>query len=308
MIRPPVRVERWIKATWFRGLREPAGLRVGLELGHFVGDVDRWPYQGEKHALPLVSFATFAGERRALAHVEHVTALAFDVDEPLSTRAEIEARLAASMDLAWSFHTSYSSTADALRFRVLAPLSRPMRSDEHRATWPLLAAALARGGVRVDAVCKDPSRAFFVPVRPPSNIFEAGSLEGHELDVDAWLEVARAVREADHAERDAEAARRSPNRSMTGPALSPFERARRYVARLPHAIAGSRGHDATFRAALVAAVGFKLDDAAALEVLRNWNRGCKPAWTEAELARKVAQARANGRVPEGFLLDARRAS
>ena len=110
MIRPPVRVERWIKATWFRGLREPAGLRVGLELGHFVGDVDRWPYQGEKHALPLVSFATFAGERRALAHVEHVTALAFDVDEPLSTRAEIEARLAASMDLAWSFHTSYSSS------------------------------------------------------------------------------------------------------------------------------------------------------------------------------------------------------
>src|SRR5690349_10010841 len=60
---------------------------------------------------------------------------------------------------------------------------------------------------------------------------------------------------------------------------------------LPGAISGSRGHDATFRAACLL-VRFGVSDGDAMSLLRDWNRThCKPPWNESQLSHKLKDAR-----------------
>jgi hypothetical protein len=67
-------------------------------------------------------------------------------------------------------------------------------------------------------------------------------------------------------------------------------RARDYLAHLPPAISGCRGHDTTFMAACWL-VRFGLGDRDAMVLLREFNQRCLPPWTEKELAHKLADAR-----------------
>jgi hypothetical protein len=85
-----------------------------------------------------------------------------------------------------------------------------------------------------------------------------------------------------------------------------LERARRYLAALPPAIAGSHGDLHTFRVCCRLVRGFALDDGEALALLQEWNVRCQPPWTDRELEQKIASARRYGREPIGGLLEARR--
>lgn len=70
------------------------------------------------------------------------------------------------------------------------------------------------------------------------------------------------------------------------------ERAAAYLAKLPPAVSGQGGHNATLRAACELA-RFGLGDAEAMAILSNWNRThCQPPWTDRELAHKWQSARA----------------
>lgn len=87
------------------------------------------------------------------------------------------------------------------------------------------------------------------------------------------------------------------------------DRAQRYLAAIPPAVAGSQGDVATFRVCCRLVRGFALTDDDALGVLVEWNRACSPPWSEIELRAKLKAARAYGREPVGGLLLAdRRAS
>jgi DNA primase RepB-like protein len=86
------------------------------------------------------------------------------------------------------------------------------------------------------------------------------------------------------------------------PAHRRIERARRYVAALPPAIAGSHGDLHTFRVCCRLVRGFALDDGEALALLQEWNTRCQPPWTDSELEQKIAGARRYGREPIGGLL------
>ncbi|MBI3242334.1 MAG: hypothetical protein HYZ49_08585 [Chloroflexi bacterium] len=73
-------------------------------------------------------------------------------------------------------------------------------------------------------------------------------------------------------------------------AQSNLSRAMAYLEKLPPAISGSGGHDATLRAACEC-FRFGLSTAEALDAMRWYNANrCKPAWTEKELAHKLADA------------------
>jgi hypothetical protein len=85
-----------------------------------------------------------------------------------------------------------------------------------------------------------------------------------------------------------------------------LERARRYLAALPPAIAGSHGDLHTFRVCCRLVRGFALDDGEALTLLQEWNTRCQPPWTDRELEQKIASALRYGREPIGGLLEARR--
>jgi hypothetical protein len=81
------------------------------------------------------------------------------------------------------------------------------------------------------------------------------------------------------------------------------ERARRYVAAVPPAIAGHHGDASTFRICCRLARGFALSDAEALGILRDWNARCVPPWTDRELVDRLKSARRYGREPLGGLLE-----
>jgi hypothetical protein len=67
-------------------------------------------------------------------------------------------------------------------------------------------------------------------------------------------------------------------------------RARQYVARIPGAISGSGGHDATFHTVCVLVLGFGLSVDDAFPLLAEWNQTCAPPWSERELRHKLADA------------------
>ena len=90
---------------------------------------------------------------------------------------------------------------------------------------------------------------------------------------------------------------------------SVVERARLYLQRCPPAVSGQFGHKATFRVACLLVQGFALSEAEALGLLREWNQTCRPPWSEAELAYKVASAlAAPSKNPIGYLREGKHGS
>ncbi len=81
-------------------------------------------------------------------------------------------------------------------------------------------------------------------------------------------------------------------------------RAAAYLAKIPPAVAGQRGHDRTFHAACVLIQGFELTINEARPLLEEWNLGCVPPWSPAELEHKLRDAEgAAGSRPRGYLYD-----
>jgi hypothetical protein len=80
------------------------------------------------------------------------------------------------------------------------------------------------------------------------------------------------------------------------------ERARRYLASVPPAIAGQHGDVHTFRVCCRLTRGFALNDDQALHVLTDWNARCQPPWSLEELLDKLRRAARYGREPVGGLL------
>ena len=81
-----------------------------------------------------------------------------------------------------------------------------------------------------------------------------------------------------------------------------LERAKRYLASVPPAIAGKHGDVQTFRVCCRLTRGFALDEDQALHVLSEWNARCEPPWSPAELLDKLHRAARYGREPIGGLL------
>ena len=57
-------------------------------------------------------------------------------------------------------------------------------------------------------------------------------------------------------------------------------RALNYVATLPPAVSGERGHDAAFRVAATLVHGFALSEAEAMPIMEHYNASCVPPWSE----------------------------
>lgn len=136
----------------------------------------------------------------------------------------------------------------------------------------------------------------------------------HELLVALAAEAPTAATPAARAKTPAKTTRPGPTEA-TSPAAAPPTRARvatlpattgiaqpggstplsrraaLYLDKLPEAVAGENGHDRTFHAACVLAVGFGLDVEEAMPILSDWNQThCKPPWTEPELRHKLEGA------------------
>jgi hypothetical protein len=87
-----------------------------------------------------------------------------------------------------------------------------------------------------------------------------------------------------------------------------LEAARRYLSKIPGAVAGSRGHDTTWNAAMKMVRGFDLTQDEAFDLLATeFNPRCQPPWSENELRHKVRSAAEKAQAEPGFLLRSRSA-
>jgi len=68
------------------------------------------------------------------------------------------------------------------------------------------------------------------------------------------------------------------------------DRVTKYLAQCPPAVSGYRGHDQTYKVAVILVWGFCLPRDEAFEYLRAYNQRCRPPWTEAELVHKIDSA------------------
>lgn len=68
------------------------------------------------------------------------------------------------------------------------------------------------------------------------------------------------------------------------------DRAAKYLDRLPPAISGQGGHNATFHAACVLVLGFGMSPQDAYPLLSEFNQRCNPPWSERELMHKLHSA------------------
>jgi hypothetical protein len=83
---------------------------------------------------------------------------------------------------------------------------------------------------------------------------------------------------------------------------SNLERARAYLARMPHSVEGQGGDRHAFKAALALTKGFALSPDEAYPLLADWNKQCLPPWSESELRHKLKSAASSSSQPLGYLL------
>jgi RepB DNA-primase from phage plasmid len=119
--------------------------------------------------------------------------------------------------------------------------------------------------------------------------------------------VARVIREASTPDTGQPPPTRAPRIAyLKTRGVDPVERARRYLSRVPPAIAGEHGDVQTFRVCCRLARGFALEDDLALAALAEWNSRCRPPWKEEDLRDKLQRARRYGREPIAGLLSSER--
>ena len=73
--------------------------------------------------------------------------------------------------------------------------------------------------------------------------------------------------------------------------MTDFDRARAYVAKMPPAILGEGGDNATFAVAKAVIHDFALSEAEGWRILLEYNARCSPPWSEGELRHKVESAK-----------------
>ncbi len=94
---------------------------------------------------------------RAYSHLELSYAVPVDLDTGDWTLERIAATLKGYRWIAW---TTYKSTPEAQRWRVVVPVSRGMNRFEHKATWGQLNAAFCN---QADVAAKDATRLNYLP-------------------------------------------------------------------------------------------------------------------------------------------------
>ncbi len=258
---------------------------------------DRRPGKDGRCYLPVIFDD---GGRRVDADVAQVFALVLDIDK-LADDAAVAAAVdrLRDLDLAAAVHTTHSDRADGKRaLRGAIPLSRPVEGTRWREFYTAAASWLA---LPHEPKCSNPSRVWYLPSCPPDAEPESWILKGAPLDVDTILSYAE---ELAYQRAEDEVVRERVWSLPTFPdgRVSLEERARRYIDKMPPAIAGSGGHTATLKVALALVRGFGLDEGTALAVMRDFNTRCDPPWKERDLERKVREASQSTRVPHGYLL------
>lgn len=304
-----------VECTYFRPLEKARGRRFEATWERLCARLSEPKITSAKGDAPGISLATFRGDHRTLANVERVYAVGLDLDERVPPWDEVEHLFS---DSAAFVHSTWSSTTEGPRARVFLRLSRPVTGDEYRRVYRAVVERSENLGLVVDRAASDPSRFWFLPSSPSSlealnaelvrkglapsaelPTFRSAICTGRPVNVDWALHTV-----------PPEPVPCAPTPRSTGDRAQDdvVERARRWLSVRDPAIEGSGGDRHTFETAVCIVRGFDLDRETAYALLADWNRGCKPPWSDHALRRKVREADERSNAERGFLRDARRRS
>lgn len=166
---------------------DPEGAKLHLPAwvpADFV-DLSDWESQAEEWG-PAPGGLDSPWSYRKAKYVKAVTCMVLDLDEGFD-RAKADA-----LCRPWAHfgHTSWRHTPEAPKARLVFPLSAPVPVAEWGDVWAAGARWAAHHGLTTDPACKDPCRAYFLPVRPPGReaFFEAWAGSGEQGCLEpSWL-------------------------------------------------------------------------------------------------------------------------
>ena len=281
--------------TYWPSVKQPVGQRLSVSWPSLFRRFQHPVVAVDKLSLPGWAPATFQSDRRLLANVEQVFAVGLDIE---GDGAHFDAATNLWAGYHANVHTTHSHTPEAHRYRVVLVTDRPMTAAEYARVRRWAARRSDNAGQPTDPRAADPSRLWFVPGAPPERAghFCSSTLEGRPMNVDRVLTF----------EPETVAPPPCPVLPIRPPEASVVDRARAYCAVYPPAISGAHGHDTTIKLASKLVIGFLLDEATALMLLREWNATCAPPWKDWELKHKVRSALKTPRGEPGFLRDRER--
>ena len=99
------------------------------------------------------------GATRSKSNVIAVSMLVLDQDNGVGWEEAIEPFSA----FKYLVHSSYNHTAEKPKYRIIIPLAHPVAGKD----WPVVWNHLTKNAVDPDPACKDASRVYFLPSRPP---------------------------------------------------------------------------------------------------------------------------------------------
>jgi hypothetical protein len=169
----------------------------------------------DKKGLPCWSPVEYGpGDKRRRENVIAVSCAVADFDGGIT----LDEAHDLFKDWPYVAHTSYRHADDAPRFRLILPLARPVPAALWARAWHWL---FTRTDGRMDGACKEPHRAYLLPVHKPgapheSRVHDPG---GWLLDL---LDIAERLPPTDEeiATERAKAARATPRPVVTGTALT----------------------------------------------------------------------------------------
>ena len=121
-------------------------------------------YVRDAKSGPCWSPAIYAsGGKRGNAGVQAISVAVFDVDD--GTDPEVIMAKLTALGMLFLIHSTFSSTPEKPKYRVVVPLAAPVPVAEWPEVFPRLCALLADG--HTDRATKDPARIFFLPSAKP---------------------------------------------------------------------------------------------------------------------------------------------
>ena len=135
----------------------------------------------EKKSGPCWSPTSYtAGAKRGNAGVEAITVAVLDVDDgtnPETIRAKLD-----TAGLAYLVHSTFSSTPEHPKYRVVIPLAAPVPVAEWPGVFPRLCVLLTDG--HTDPATKDPARISYLPSAKPGAKTFLQKGEGRPVSLD----------------------------------------------------------------------------------------------------------------------------
>ena len=155
----------------------------------FLGFVSEPTSAPKKEDLEGWSPAKFAGNTRSGANVELVSCIALDDDK---SGLPIEQVVAIWSGLGGAVHTTFSSTPQHPKYRIVLRCSRDVTAAEYVRVRQYVRDHAAKCGQTLDDGAKDASRFWYVPGRAEGAPYEWRELVGEPLPVDKILAAAPA--------------------------------------------------------------------------------------------------------------------